>query len=381
VTAVDVASGKSRFLVTGSDAKYLDSGFLVFYRNGVLWAAPFDASTGELLAPARSIEEVAVAPGEYDFSSFDVSRSGNLVYEARRETGLGRVVWVGRDGTIEPVAPEIKNFELPIPSPDGRQVSVQVRAGAEAFEQWILDLKTGSWSRPAQSGSTTAAQWVPPDGREILFQSVREGRAQVFVQPADRSAPPRRLWPSERDHVWLGTSADGQQVMLMAFDAPGFFVLDRRSGEVSPVIGDGLVRAADFHRDGDWIVYARIDAGGSNLWLAPFPGPGEPRQITFDGGEEQPRWSIAADEIYYRSPTHVMAIPVEKSGGALVTGRSRPLFEDRFRHQWFRGYVNYVPHPNGRLLMIENVEDSQSIVVVLNWQAKVAQAFAQGGGA
>ena len=117
----------------------------------------------------------------------------------------------------------------------------------------------------------------------------------------------------------------------------------------------------------------------SNLWLAPFPGPGEPRQVTFDGGEE-PRWSIGADEIFYRGPTHLMAIPVEKSGGTLVTGRPRPLFEDRFRHASTRGIRNYSVHPDGRFLMIESAESGgESAVLVENWRAKLVQAFAHGG--
>jgi Tol biopolymer transport system component len=256
-----------------------------------------------------------------------------------------------------------------------------VQDAAGTFEQWMLDLSTGSWSRPVQSGSTSAAAWVPPDGREILFYSDRvEGRGQVFVQRADRSAPPERLWPSERAHSWLDVSADGQQVILIAFDAPGFFVLDRRSGEVSTVIGDRTIRSADFHPAGDWIVYARRGDDGYNLWLAPFPGPGEPRQVTFDGGEE-PRWSIGADEIYYRGPTHLMAMPVEKSGGTLATGLPRPLFEDRFRHASERGVQNYSVHLDGRFLMIESADSvGVSLVLVENWRAKLVQAFAQGGG-
>jgi hypothetical protein len=38
------------------------------------------------------------------------------------------------------------------------------------------------------------------------------------------------------------------------------------------------------------------------------------------------------------------------------------------------------PHPNGRLLMIERVQgDEQSLVLVQNWRAKVARAFAPDG--
>jgi Tol biopolymer transport system component len=278
------------------------------------------------------------------------------------------------------VTPEIKNFLLPIPSLDGRQVSVQV-VTSEGYEQWILDLSTGSWSRPAQRGSqTSAAEWLPPDGREIAFFSNRDGVGRAFIQPADRSAPAKPLWPTERPHTWLDFSADGRKVILVAFDAPGLLVLDRESGEVRTVVAEGSIYGASFHPDRDWILYARRENRRSDLWLVPFPGPGEPRQITSDGGEE-PQWSRDGDEIYYRDPTHFMSMRVEKSGGALVTGRPRALFEDRFRHfDLQRGIPNYAQHPNGRFLMIENAESrEESLVLVENWRAKVVQAFARDG--
>ena len=77
-----------------------------------------------------------------------------------------------------------------------------------------------------------------------------------------------------------------------------------------------------------------------------------------------------------------MAIPVEKTAGALATGRPRPLFQDHFRRNEPRGFVSYALHPNGRFLMIQSAEDrEQSLVLVLNWRAKVTQAFASDGGA
>jgi Tol biopolymer transport system component len=380
--AVDVRTGASRVLTTGNFPYYLDPGFLTFCREGELWAAPIDVATGELVAPPRLIEEVAADESPIEGCQAFPSRSGSLAYLTRRERGQSRLVSVSRDGTVEPVASEVKNFSLPIPSLDGRLISVGV-ATADGSEQWLLDLSTGSWSRPEQSGTNTSvAQWVPPDGREIFFASDRvDGLYQVFVQPADRSAPAEILSPSQRANIWLGVSGDGRRVILITFDAPGFSILDRVTGEVRTVIGDGRVYAAAFHRDGDWIVYARMDADhGSNVWLVPFPGPGEPRQITFDGGEE-PRWSNAGDEIYYRGATHMMSIPIEKSAGGLVTGRPRPLFEDRFRHSdSLRGFPNYSQHPNGRFLMVENVETrEQSLVLVENWRAKLIQAFASDG--
>jgi serine/threonine protein kinase len=378
VMAVDVGTRESRVLTPGGWARYLDPGFLIFCRDGALWAAPIEVATGELIGAPRSFEEVRPMGVHECFASW--SRSGNLLYMPRDETGGYRLVWVARDGKVEPLTAEIKDFSLAIPSLDGRYISVQAGASA-GLEQWILDLTTGSWSRPAQTGSTSVAQWFPPDGREILFYSDRDnGVGRMFVQPADRSAPAKVLWPTERPHLWLGVSSDGRHVILIFLDAraPGFSVLDRSTGEVRTVSEGGAVWSANFHRDGDWIVYAREDPDGSNLWLVPFPGPGEPRQITFDGGV-QPQWSPEGNEIFYRSPgRQFMSIPVEKSGGTLVTGRARPLFEDRFRDPYPGPFLGYSQHPNGRFLMVESAE-SESLVLVENWRAKVVKAFARDG--
>jgi hypothetical protein len=72
-----------------------------------------------------------------------------------------------------------------------------------------------------------------------------------------------------------------------------------------------------------------------------------------------------------------MAIPVERRGGDLVTGRARALFADRFLHA-APGVQSFSPHPNGRLLMIEPAEEAATtIVLVQNWRAKVERTFAE----
>jgi Tol biopolymer transport system component len=215
----------------------------------------------------------------------------------------------------------------------------------------------------------------------VFFSNRDDAGGRMFVQPADRSAPPKVLWPTERPHRSLDVSSDGRHFILIFLDAhaEGFFVLDRSTGEVRTVSEEGAIRSADFHRDGDWIVYSREERPGyANLWLVPFPGPGEPRQITFEGGV-QPQWSLDGSEIFYRGPGYFSAITVEKSGGTLVTGRPRPLFEDRFRETYPGTLLNYSQHPTGRFLMIESAQ-GDSLVLVENWRAKVVQAFARDDG-
>jgi Tol biopolymer transport system component/tRNA A-37 threonylcarbamoyl transferase component Bud32 len=381
VTALDLETGEARVLAPGAQPYYVDPGFLVFYRDGSLWAAPLAASGRELLAPPRAIESEVAIVAIADVGRYHVNRRGDLVYLRGRQTRFGRLVWGALDGATEPVTPEVKAFSEPIPSPDGRWVSTTVQS-PDGFEQWLLDLSTGSWSRPTQSGGTFSAIWLPPRGSEILFDSTRlEGRSQVFVQPADRSRPAERLLPSESNQMSLDVSADGRWLLLFDFGGQGCYAFDRQTGETRTVVGEGIVYSAAFHPDGDWIVFAHMNKRGysvaTEIWLVPFPGPGEARQLSSGGGSE-PRWSLRGDAIYYRGPSEVMAMPVERRGGDLVTGRARALFADRFLHAPTLGVQNFRPHPNGRFLMIEPADESQtSLVLVQNWRAKLERVFAE----
>ena len=382
VRALDLETGQERVLLPGAQQFYLDPGVLVFYREGGLWAAPIDPETADLLGPARQVE-TGVAPrlrSPVDVGRFALADSGDLLYVLGSRS-VARLVWVSRDGLdIEEVAPERKPFELPRHSLDWRRISVSPRNDRGDFEQWMLDLETGSWTRPTQEGNRNRAlMWVPPDGQEIVFPSDRfERRWQLFIQPADRSAPAERLVPSKHNQVGLGFSPNGRYTLYTNLDVPGLWVFDRENGESETLLEGNEVHAARFHPTGRWIAYSVHVEGEHNVWIRPFPGPGEPRQLTFDGGGE-PDFSPEDSEILYRSPTHMMTLPVEITGERLVTRRPEPLFVDDYLRVRSR-YQNYTIHPDGRFLMIQAAEDEEErLVFIQNWRAKVLEMFSEGG--
>ncbi len=383
VLAVDLETGKERVLLPGTQPRYLNPGVLVFYREGGLWAVPIDPETADLLGPARQVETgVAPSPGSVGAGGrFALADSGDLLYVLGSRNG-DRLVWVSRDGLdIEEVAPERKPFSRPRHSLDWRRISVAARNARGNNEQWMLDLGTGSWTRPTQEGNrNTGAMWVPPDGREIVFASDRfEGRRQIYIQPADRRSSAERLVPSEHNQLPLDFSPDGRYLLYTGLlDVNGLWVFDRQSGESETLLEGKQVHAARFHPAGRWIAYSVRVEGQANVWIRPFPGPGEPRQLTFDGGEEA-SFSPEGREILYRSPTHMMTLPVEITGERLVTRRPEPLFVDEYLRVATR-FQNYDIHPDGRFLMIQAAEDEEERrVFIQNWRAKVLEMFSDGG--
>ena len=382
VLAVDLETGKERVLLPGAQPRYLDPGVLVFYRESGLWAAPIDPETADLLGPARQVETgVASLLGSVGAGRFALADSGDLLYVLGSRS-VARLVWVSRDGLdIEEVAPERKPFSRPQHSQDWRRISVAARNARGNNEQWMLDLGTGSWTRPTQEENhrNTGAMWVPPDGQEIVFASDRfEGRRQIYIQPADRRSSAERLLKSEHNQAPLDFSPDGRYLLYTGLlDVNGLWVFDRQSGESETLLEGNVVHAARFHPAGRWIAYSPRVQGQENVWIRPFPGPGEPRQLTFDGGQEA-SFSPEGREILYRSPTHMMTLPVEITGERLVTRRPEPLFVDEYLRVTSR-FQNYDIHPDGRFLMIQAAEAEERLVFIQNWRAKVLEMFSDGG--
>jgi eukaryotic-like serine/threonine-protein kinase len=392
IEALDLETGVQRALARGVRPFFVAPGFLVFYRDNAIWAAPFDPVRDELGAEPRPIE--TRVRGEFsfgvDFGAFDVSAKGDLLYRSSGTEGAASLVWIGRDGRLlGEVSPERRGFQGPALSPDARSLAASVRDALGSSERWLLELETGSWTRPAQSGPANlpvsrgrvggGQTWIS-DGREIVFSSNHRGYLSSYVQPADGSAAPIPLLEGDFAHLHLDVSPDGRYVLFSPLGPRGLSVYDRESREVRSLEPSAWLYSACFHPSGRWIAYAlSVDAANtaSEVWVRPFPGAGEPRQIS-TGGATEVLCSRDGREIYYRSPTHVMAVPVTVTEDRLRSGRPVALFEDPFLRNQVNGLRNYEVHPGGRFLMVQvaGEEDDGKIVLVQNWVAKLRRAFA-----
>ena len=121
-----------------------------------------------------------------------------------------------------------------------------------------------------------------------------------------------------------------------------------------------------FSPDGRWVAYQAPDRGsGSQVFVAPFPGPGGQRQVSTSSGVLA-RWRADGKELFYVESGQLMAVEVNAKGAALEFGKPQALF----------GPIrvgagpSYDVAPGGkRFLVIQNPEraDGDSLTVVQNW--------------
>ena len=381
VVAHSIETGERRDVIKeGSHASYAPSGHLIYVQGTTLMAVPFDPGRLEVTGAAVPVVEGVLPSREAPLQNttdgaaqYSFSATGTLVYvSGGDEAAQRRLVWVGRNGTEQPLAAPALAYGYPRLSPDGRQVAVELGG-----QIWVYDLSRDTLTRFTFEGSSNQDPIWTPDGERIVFRSNREGpAAKLFWQMADGSGGLERLTAGEKtgNQIPRSVSADGQ---LLAFhhNSPNagrdIWVLRLSDRKAEPFLRTPFMEGAPhFSSDGRWLAYVSNESGRPEIYVQPYPGPGGKRQISPDGGTE-PLWSRSGRELFYRSGDRMMAVETTTQSG-FSAGKPRVLFEGQYGNSVFplTGVAYDVSADGQRFLMVKDTQPATSatqINVVLNW--------------
>jgi serine/threonine-protein kinase len=350
---------------------YVSSGHLIYAQAGKLMAAPFDAERLKVTGSAvLVVSSVLQAPQVVPAVQYSVSETGTLVYVSGAARSHGaKLVWVDRSGVETPL-PEVRNYDQPRISPDGKRIAVNLSDNA-SIQLWLYDVGSGALSPfPSPDGSINGGPVWTPDGKRIAYSSNRDGPLRTFWQLADGGGAPEPLMSGEID-LPFSFSPDGK--ILATVDASKDFAIwllhiaeGRR--ERFPPNASVFKDAPQFSPDGNWVSYVSTKEGRPDVYVAPYPGPGGQHPISSDGGTE-PVWR--GREIFYRVGDKLMAVHVETAPSFSV-GKAQKLFEGHYLPN-ADGFArpNYDVSPNGQhFLMVKPAGEpgrATQIEVVLNW--------------
>jgi hypothetical protein len=188
-------------------------------------------------------------------------------------------------------------------------------------------------------------------------------------------------------------SADGSQSVVStpvtALDdvsLDGQYLLYRYRGLHAKPLGEGtqatLVRKApsgfmdqaQFSPDTRWIAYHADETGRFEVYVTPFPGPGE-RQPISSGGAVQPMWRRDGRELYYLGLDGMLHAVELRPDGKRLHFTDRPLFQTGIAPS--KSIEQYAPSADGqRFLILKPVDNKvrSSIGVVFNWRALLTPA-------
>ena len=303
------------------------------------------------------------------------SRAGSMIYvsagSAERQDAL---VWVGRDGEEEQATAAGAAFSTPRLAPDGRRVAVALDGGAPGgnlAEIWMYDLMRATRSRLTFDGGSSFPLWAP-DGRRLAYGSSRNGPYDVYVKTLGGAAPDVRHQTGREINNPLSWSPDGRFLATVSVNPTTandiwVFPVDEASASRPFLQTPFREGAPTFSHDGHWIAYVSEQSGRSEIYMRPFPDPGEEWTISTDGGTE-PLWARKAGLLFYRQGDGMMVVDITTTP-AVAVGKPRRLFEKRYNRS-VGFWANYDVTPDGqRLLMVKNsTSDAPTrINVVLNW--------------
>ena len=380
VASIDSREAK-RVMTAQSNAFYAPPGYLLFVRDGALFAQAFDADAHSLSGNAHLVNEGVSYTATSASARFAVSADGRVLSFVEGSTDNRQLAWFDRKGELIGRVGPSGEFVQPRISPDGKRIAVSLpdpRTGNR--DLWLMEVSQGI---PSRFTLDTSNDWCPvwsPEGGQVLFSSDPEGVSCLLTKDASGAAEQKLLRCIDAPMFAQDWSSDGRLVAYVS--RAGLFVLSTDGEEqpeplVPPKYRGG---AAEFSPDANWIAYTSDESGQWEVWVRSIPlgskGVASTSagkwQVSSNGGTD-PRWRGDGNELFYLAPDNsLMAVETGRTGTFAPTA-PKALFRSRATGTAWAGarQVYDVTGDGERFLIVAPAaEASQSrLTIVVNWAA------------
>ena len=291
----------------GSDARYLETGHLIYAFENDLFALSFDLETltvnGGPVSLVPGARRATNAQGNTGTGQYAIS-DGRTLVSVPGNAGVGSVSrlleFLDRDGNREILPAPGRQYDRARISPDGTRIAAEIFAEDDTVDIWIYSIAENVLNRLTFDGGLVPL-WTP-DGEEVTFRN--DGR--LWNIRSDFSGVVTELAGTdiEGNLVPSSWSPDGQVLLF----SPGIHAWSGEASaggagtveeSVSPVGEATFAGQPEFSPDGRWFVYNSNDTGRSEIYAYPFPVGSAGRQtITTDGGTA-PTWPRNRDGLIF----------------------------------------------------------------------------------
>ena len=368
VIAVQTIGANDRRTVVqgGTSPRLSSSGHLLYTRGGVLYSRPFDGrreeSGGQPVPKVARIVESSDGAGQ-----FSISRAGTLAYVPASSGQSDRtLVWVGRDGSQQPLAAPPHAFSDPRLSPDGRMIAMTI-VGPRS-DVWTYEIAGNRLAQFTFDGGTSPI-WSA-DGQRIVFAANRGGSRDLFSKPIDGNRVEERLMRTPHADVrGPGVRTEGSSSRNRARTV----VTLPRSCQIAQCVRCSPRRQTRGRRPsrpmGAYSHLSPTSRASRRCTLLLLTDPRRVTRVSSAGGSE-PVWRKDGTELYFRSGTQMLVASV-RTQPSIAVQAAQPLFSGRFETgaAWRPAYD--VSRDGTQFLMVraaERQEPGRELRIFLGWK-------------
>jgi serine/threonine-protein kinase len=348
-----IKTGKRKTLLSGGYfGRYLPgrdgNGYLLYFHEGIVFAAPMDLKGLVLTGPGVPVLEDVSGLSQNGFPQLAVASSGTIVYIPGSAIGGRRLLaLMDTSGKTQVLPAAQAMYQAPArPSPDGTRILVRI-TDSSGTNLSVYELATNRMTRVTfiKSAVGSPGAWAP-DGKHIVFPIIDaslSGPGLYWVR-ADGAGEPQRL--TETSVIPYSFSPDGKRLAYYANPGtgsnPDFGIwtlpLDLKDPEhpkAGPpelfLKGKTPLRFPAFSLDGRWIAYASDEVQPTQIFVRPFlPGSTSATgqwQISTDGAST-PYWSRSGHELLFSSQqTGVRGVSYTTIGDSFAALPQHPILD------------------------------------------------------
>lgn len=372
----------TKLVIAQSNAAYVEPGYLLFHREGTLYAQPFNSRKLTLSGePRRLADRIPFGPD--GAAAFAASNTGVLLYRNNPQTvaDTGSVqagiafpaeplLWLDRNGSKTEQAAAPAGYAGLDLAPDGKRAAVH-RHDPNGGDIYIFEAGNDTPAKFTFDASQDNSMPVwSTNGDRIAFASKRNGKWGLYLKVADNSRMEELLLESESPVTPMSWSPDGKDLVYWNENP-------KTGGDILaiPVMGDRkpvaiLQTPADERNppvspDGKWIAYSSNESGRSEVYIKQFPEGPAKTQVSVNGGV-YPRWRRDGRELYFLSLIslgEMMASDIRISGSSVQREVPHALFQSVFVTSPHTGgqYNAYAVSANGQRFLVPQYETPQTL--------------------
>jgi serine/threonine protein kinase/Tol biopolymer transport system component len=387
IVVLSLKSGERHVLnLTGSDARYVPTGHLVYSLGSRLLAIPFDVKRLHVAGgPTTMVDDVMRSTGpQTGAAHFSFSNNGYLAYIPDfADLEKRNLVLVDRAGIQKSLNIPAGPYHHPRISPDGKRLAVHTGDGAERGDIVIFDLAgAASPIRLTFGGSNSRPIWR--DNDHVVFASNRDGSIGIFQQRADTPGSAELLTKFEPESVQLQPESWSPDRKLFFSVSPGdqsrIWMVTPGAGQKPTQVMPAYAANSNFPLGGRWFVYTSTAVNRrQNVYVQPYPLTGAMYQVSTMGGH-YPIWSPDGKQIYYATDevggtSQIMSVDVQTQPRFVVLKTTPLPVKGILTNQAHGGFditpdgkyfVVLVPHDAGRARLPQ-------INITLNWFEELKQ--------